>query len=149
MLRINRHIKAANERLPNGTVAEKLESAWSANVREREVDAASSVDLVGRDSDHYFAGRRATSLVGDAIGGSKAAKIVTAAGGQLVNLGYDGLKLISEAQEKLSGSPGFMRSDKRLPAAPVGGTRWFTRGEKDAFGDESSSHSALALCRYD
>src|SRR4051794_6918696 len=54
MERINGIIAEANAKFPKQTIAEKLDWAWSENIRRREEDPT---DTVGRDADYYFAAR--------------------------------------------------------------------------------------------
>ena len=136
MLRINRHIEVANKTYPQDTVGKRLNEAWGMNIAEREKDAASSSSTIGRDADHYFAGRLEVSRKAAAVGGSKLAKGVVSAGGLAVKGFYETLKAASALQEAATDGPGFMRTNKDLPNAPLGGWTWFVRGEADAFGDE-------------
>ena len=56
--RINKYICKVNSLHAKDTAALKLEVAWSLNIKEREIDADHSVDIVGRDADYYFAARK-------------------------------------------------------------------------------------------
>ena len=55
MIRINRFILDVNKTYSTLKVAEKLEQAWSNNIKEREKN---STDPIGRDADYYFAARK-------------------------------------------------------------------------------------------
>lgn len=133
MDRINRYISAANQKMPNGTVAEKLEYAWSQNIEERNQDPT---DTVGRDADYYFAARHIIAADKSQFG-----KYIDAAIGLVAWPVYSALKLGTEA----IGHPEIMRADKDKPNAPVGGFFWMNRGSEDGFKDRGEDNSDVIL----
>lgn len=129
MERINSYIERANSKLQNDTVAAKLEWAWSENVKQRELNAAESVDTVGRDADCYFAARHVI-----AADKSQTVKVLHKELGAVAMPVYTGLKYVDKATQWL-GAPPFMRSNKGLPNAPPGGGIWEERGAGDGMVD--------------
>jgi hypothetical protein len=138
-LRVNRYIAIANAAMPTLTVAEKLEHAWSENIREREQSPESSVSEVGRDADYYFAARKEVANSDGVI--EKNAK--SALGVVATGL-YLGLKSVSSVGESV-GLPSFMRTDKDRPNAPVGGFSWMRRGTADGHLDKGTDRGPVAL----
>ena len=131
MQRVNRHIREANAAYLKSTVAEKLEMAWSANIREREQD---STNIIGRDADYYFAARKQL-----ATSDWKAVKMLYSLIGEAGWIVYAGLKIGTE----IVGHPEWMRTDKDKPNAPVGGFMWMNRGIADAFSDDGEATEAV------
>jgi hypothetical protein len=135
MKRINNYIERANLKLPNGTVAERLEWAWHENITQRELSPAESVDTVGRDADCYFAARHII-----AADKSQAKKEFHRELGEVAMPIYTAFKYVDEATQWL-GAPPFMRSapipgtNKKLPNAPPGGGIWEQRGANDGMVD--------------
>jgi hypothetical protein len=130
MDRINHYIELANLKLPNGTVATKLEWAWSQNINQRELNATESADTVGRDADCYFAARHVI-----AADKSQGAKMFHKGVGAVAMPVYTGLKYVDKAAQRL-GVPPFMRSNSQLPNAPPGGGDWEARGADDGMVDK-------------
>lgn len=133
MKRINEFIAAANRKMPKATVAEKLDAAWSANIKKREED---STDTVGRDADYYFAARH--EIAKDK---SKFLQYGKAALGVAAWGVYAALKVGSDAV----GHPEWMRTDPDKPNAPVGGFVWMNRGSADAFQDPGDAVADVRL----
>jgi hypothetical protein len=127
--RINKYIERANSKLPKDTVAAKLEWAWHENINQRELNAAESVDPVGRDADCYFAARHVI-----AADKSQAGKYLDKGIGAVAMEVYTGLKYVDRGAQRL-GAPPFMRSNKKLPNAPPGGRAWEHRGAADGMVD--------------
>jgi hypothetical protein len=95
--RINKYIDKVNSQFSKENAATKLEASWSLNIKERETDAANSVDTVGRDADYYFAARK--SLAAEK---NPARRALMAAGGSLiVTPFYNLLKVGALVGEKL------------------------------------------------
>jgi hypothetical protein len=143
--RINKYICKVNSLHAKDTAALKLEVAWSLNIKEREIDADHSVDIVGRDADYYFAARK--SLAAEK---NPAMRALMAAGGSfLATPFYNLLKVGAVVGEKLfrdAHSDAMadairqkMRSAKGLPNAPPGGQMWELRGAADGLFDDSDS----------
>src|SRR5262245_42530550 len=137
MKRINEFITAANRSFPRATVAEKLDSAWSANIKKREED---STDPVGRDADYYFAARH--EIAKDKSKFLQYGKAALGVAGWCV---YSALKVGSEAV----GHPEWMRTDPDKPNAPVGGFDWMNRGSADGFQDPGDSVANVLLHKPD
>lgn len=133
MVRINRIILSVNRTQPTMTVAEKLDAAWSQNIKEREAD---STNTIGRDADYYFAARK--ELAASSNFGSKAGKAIL---GNVAWVVYAGLKLGSEA----IGRPELMRTDPDKPNAPVGGIVWMNRGSDDGMADVGDRVTDVSL----
>jgi hypothetical protein len=133
MTRINRFILDANKRWVTMTVAEKLEQAWAANIKEREKD---STNTVGRDADYYFAARKE-------LAGSRSLylKYAKAGVGEVAWTVYAAVKVGSEVLQH----PEWTRTDKDKPNAPVGGLVWMNRGCADALDDVGDSTQAITL----
>ena len=120
MHRINRHIRMVNKDHPKLTVAEKLEMAWSNNIREREEDPSNTI---GRDADYYFAARH--ELAKSDNPAVRVGKGIIGEAGWTV---YSTLKIVLDAVDLGK----MMRTDKDKPNAPVGGFFWMNRGIADA-----------------
>jgi hypothetical protein len=131
MNRINGLIAEANAKFPKLTIAEKLDWAWSENIKRREED---STDTVGRISDDYFA---APHMV--AADKSEFAKHAHAGAGLVAWPVYSLLKLGAGAV----GHPEWTRTDKDKPNAPVGGFIWMNRGSNDGFKDRGEETSDI------
>lgn len=133
MTRINRFILAANAQNPKSTVAEKLEFAWSANIKEREDDPTNTI---GRDADYYFAARKEVSNSSNS--GAKYGKAVL---GNVAWAVYAAVKVGAEA----AGHPEWTRTDKDKPNAPVGGLVWMNRGSADGLDDVGTMVADVSL----
>jgi hypothetical protein len=114
MVRINRHIMAANQRNPN---------AWSKNIEERQEDPTNTI---GRDADYYFAARKELAKCSN-----PASVVGKALLGEVAWVVYGIGKLGSEAL----GHPEWTRTDPDKPNAPVGGFIWMNRGSADGAAD--------------
>jgi hypothetical protein len=123
MVRVNRFIRLVNSKYPDSTIAEKLEFAWAANIKEREED---STNTIGRDADYYFAARKELATVNFVP-----AKMAMAVGGNVAWLGYAIRKVGSE----VAGHPEWTRTDPDKPNAPVGGIVWMNRGSSDGLAE--------------
>ena len=132
MDRINRHIARVNATMPKATIAEKLERAWAANIKERE--DTDSTDEVGRDADYYFAARHT-------IAADKSAflKFRDAAIGGVACPTYNGLKILTD----MLGIGSVMRTDKDKPNALPGGCEWMGLGADDAMLDRGEDVAAV------
>lgn len=133
MERINRWIRKANETFPKLTIAEKLEWAWSQNIREREED---STNVVGRDADYYFAARHVI-----AADKSQYEKYAHWGVGIVATGAYNALKVVTG----LVGADKIMRTDKDKPNAPPGGFVWMNRGAKDGLKDRGEERGPALL----
>ena len=132
--RINKFIALANVKLKAGTIAEKLEAAWSDNIKDRRM--TDTTDTVGRDADCYFASRHSIAALHGA-----ALKEMLSIAGTAVTPVYIGLKATFKAMSKGAATVGLtelsisldkvMRTDKDKPNAPPGGFVWEQRGEID------------------
>ncbi len=137
MARINRHILAVNKKYPDATVAEKLEFAWAANVKEREDDPTNEI---GRDADYYFAARKELALSSHSV-----TKYAKAGLGPVAWTVYAGLKIGAE----LAQVPKLMRTDPDKPNAPVGGFGWMNRGSSAGLDDNGSRIGDVMPCYPD
>jgi hypothetical protein len=137
MQRVNRWVAKANADMAKGTVAEKLEWAWSQNIAEREKD---STNVVGRDADYYLAARH--EIAKDK---SKAAKYAKWGVGIVATGVYNGLKVVTGAV----GADKVMRTDKDKPNAPPGGFTWMNRGARDGMKDRGEDRGPALLHQPD
>ena len=137
MKRINGYIELANLKLPQGTVAERLEYAWSENIKQRELSAAESVDTVGRDADCYLAARKSLAVYKSPV----TKELLREAGDEIAMPLYTATKYFQEAwvwagrNPFLQSAPDRSAPGKMLPNAPPGGGIWERRGSRDGMLD--------------